>query len=108
MVKEVTGHSSNAVDKYQITSDEQHAMMSRIIAGNQSHVSEVGSKEGSYKENCIATTVTVSDETLKTDVQNDCKVVEGQNIGGMINDIIEKQTKSGKTTIKISIEITKE
>ena len=108
LVKEATGHSSDAVDKYQITSDEQREMMSRIIAGNQTHVSEVVAKEGSKRENCKDTTVTVSHDTLKTNVENDCKGVEAKNIGGMINDIIEEQTKSGKTTIKISIEITKE
>ena len=36
LVKEATGHSSDAADKYQITSDEQRAMRSRIIAENQS------------------------------------------------------------------------
>ena len=34
LVKEVTGHMSDVVDKYQITSDDQHQMLSEIIARN--------------------------------------------------------------------------
>ena len=33
IIKEFTGHSSDAVDKYQITSNEQCKQLSAIIAG---------------------------------------------------------------------------
>ena len=39
LVKEATGHRSDAVDKYEITSDNQREMMSKIMAGE--HVDEV-------------------------------------------------------------------
>ena len=34
LVKEVTGHTSDAIDKYQVTSDSQHAAISSIMQGN--------------------------------------------------------------------------
>ena len=47
LVKEVTGHASNAIDKYQITSDEQREMLSSIIAHkhdtNVTEIKEVSS-----------------------------------------------------------------
>ena len=33
LIKEFTGHTSDAIDQYQITSDEQRKDMSRIISG---------------------------------------------------------------------------
>ena len=36
LVKEVTGHASDAIDKYQVTSDSQRAAMSNILQGNDS------------------------------------------------------------------------
>ena len=39
LVKEMMGHHSDAVDKYQITSDEQCQMMSEVLTGN--HVDQV-------------------------------------------------------------------
>ena len=98
LVKESTGHSSDAVDKYQITSDEQRQMMSRIIAGNQGHVSENETKI--LDANVGEKTITVNDKICQN-------AAVGGNVGNMINEIIEKSSTEGKTTIKISIEITK-
>ena len=35
LVKEITGHRSDAVDAYQVTSDEQRKMCSNIIQGQK-------------------------------------------------------------------------
>ena len=43
LVKECTGHSSDAIDKYQITSEEQREAMSNILAHGPSAVSSQNS-----------------------------------------------------------------
>ena len=108
LVKEATGHTSDAVDKYQITSDEQRAMMSRIIAGNQIHVSENCENECPKADKSVTNTVSLDQEGTFSNVAQTSMSVETSSVGGMINEIIEKHTTSGKTVIKINIEITKE
>ena len=108
LVKEATGHTSDAVDKYQITSDEQCAMMSCIIAGNQIHVSENCENECPKADKSVTNTVSLDQEGTVSNVAQTSMSVETSSVGGMINEIIEKHTTSGKTVIKINIEITKE
>ena len=65
LVKEYTGHTSDAVDQYQITSDEQRKQLSKIIAGKntkQEHkVEEINVKVTDTKQamtcECIKRTV---------------------------------------------------
>ena len=99
LVKEATGYFSDAVDKYQITSDDQRQMMSRIIAGNQTHVSDGGSK---------IETVTVSEKKVRVDEDICQNGIRNGDISSVVNDVIEKNSSKGKKTIKVSIEITKE
>ena len=96
LIKEATGHSSDAIDKYQVTSDEQREAMCKIIAGN--HGQEVTKDTES---------VSVSKETNSKCQCQDAKI-DVNNVGGIINEIIQKQKGSGKSTIKIQIEITTE
>ena len=105
LVKEAMGHSSDAVDKYQITSDEQRELMSHIIAGNPGQSNVTVSPKHS---DVINTSVTVTDKEGSTNCKTHENVISNANVGGLVNEIIEKNSKSGKTVIKISIEITKE
>ena len=105
LVKEATGHSSDAVDKYQITSDEPRELMSRIIAGNQGQSNVTESPKPS---DAVNTSVTVTDKECNTNCTTHDNVISSANVGGLVNEIIEKNCKSGKTVIKINIEITKE
>ena len=112
LVKETTGHKSDAIDKYQITSAEQRALMSDIMAHNpkpkdtditivrpnepvitktKSSVSEV--------ENCDVKVVTKPLVTTE---------ITESNIGQIVTELIKATQSDGKKTIKIQIEITTE
>ena len=70
IVKEFTGHSSDAVDNYQVTSEEQRHELSSIIAGNASEkvsvesvsktleCNESASKPNLLRENTVELSVT--------------------------------------------------
>ena len=49
LVKEFTGHTSDAVDSYQITSDEQRAMLSNVIQGPKQQSN--GQSDGNVHKN---------------------------------------------------------
>ena len=69
LVKETIGHSSDAIDKYQITSDGQRELMSNVIAGQQEvKVCEVPSMKRKV------------DTMINVENKNDeaCKGVEGK------------------------------
>ena len=108
LVKETTGHSSDAVDKYQLTSDDQREFMSKIMAGEQRNVVSENPQHVTLKE--------VLSKPMSNDVQvsvsdGGCKCKCGSNmsndgnIGEIVNEIIKRQ--GGNATIKIAIEITK-
>ena len=82
LVKEATGHSSDAVNKYQLTSDEQREKMSKIV-------------QGQTLDRCVESAKAVASVTVSqpNDRVYNCKSheLEVSNVGGMINDIIEKQ-----------------
>ena len=110
LVKEATGHTSDTVDKYQITSDEQREMMSNIIAGNKEPQVKAPSE-------CQAVAKTIESTEGSPKCQCQCGKSENiQNIGNLnvsnisevIDNVIKKQEKDGKTIIKISIEVIKE
>ena len=112
LVKEATGHCSDAVDKYQETSDAQHREMSNIIA-TKPHV-KVTELPQSVKriESCetmskaepdVSVTLSQAGEINASKTESD-----SGNIGVMINDIISSAKKGSKTKIKIEIEICNE
>ena len=107
LVKEATGHSSDAVDKYQITSVGQRRQMSNILAGNSNgevRVETTCKGQSSVTENVV--------EIAQKDESSDAKiakvVTKERDVGQMINTIIKENAKHGKTKIKIEIEITHE
>ena len=114
LVKEVTGHASDAVDKYQITSDKQREELNTIIArkpevqNEQSNIESEASKKKSSIESDTAK-VTVSE----IDLHPTCKCnlnssVNASNVGEMITKIVEQSKGKGKTVIKLEIEISHE
>ena len=111
IIKEYTGHVSDAVDKYQITLDAQKEHVSRVLNGNF----EVKTEESRPNHNsCEAkqsfelnvtkapseSSATCGCQCLKDKVKLDHK----QDLGEAINKILEG-SKSKKTKIKIEIEI---
>ena len=120
IVKECTGHRSDAVDKYQITSDDQKRKVSNIIAQKpsstivQSSMDPVGGTaldpKFASKPECASASTIVSPDSKQCTVnlstpKCDCT---SNNIGSLVENIVKKVDSEGKTTIKIQIEICKE
>ena len=118
IVKEVTGHSSDTIDNYQVTSDIQKEQCSKVLAckdfgdsaNNVKLIETESNKEESdieveEKENPIPV---VSSVSLNGKTACTCKKTynpNGNSITDMINGIIEGNRKGKKTVVKIQIEI---
>ena len=108
LVKEATGHASDAVDKYQITSDVQREKMSEILAKNPIEVTETLDSKPTENETEASESASVSVAcTGHTCCCNKTQLNPG-NVGEIIQEIVKKNSESGKTSIRIQIEITKE
>ena len=126
LVKECTGHKSDAVDKYQITSDAQREEISKIVAKQPTCTITSAGTSASVMGNATETKL-VSQSSVnsvkKLDSNNDIpepKVVvpksdscscgnSASQVGGMIENLIKTiQKREGKSTIKFCIEITTE
>ena len=101
LVKEFTGHVSDAVDQYQVTSDQQRAEMSKIIQGQKSieHV---------VKEPSASLEVAISDKCKVNDMgclclKQDMKLSETSSLGDMLEKLL-KARKGEKATVKIEIQ----
>ena len=105
----MTGHVSDAIDCYQITSDDQRQKLSSIIAGE--HVSE---SSNSVKLVETVESVTECKEVEKiaenSELKVTCKCQKENyiNVGSIVNEMISKNKKTGKTIIKLEIEISNE
>ena len=96
LIKKVTGHRSDAVDSYQITSIEQK-MMSNVLKGKNKSESQ-------------AIVEKVEDKEREGHVQHqvckcECGEVNKENVAEVIAKIIGESSKKGKTVIKLEIEI---
>lgn len=104
LVKECTGHRSDAVDKYQFTSDAQRAELCKIIREDPNVIK---CKEKSVESDAEA--VKQGDGNAKVEVKtndsNDCVTVQSNDIGKIIEGVVSSAKGKGKTTIKIQIEI---
>ena len=102
LVKEFTGHVSDAVDSYQITSDEQREHMSKIITSGgiveQQKIKEsTGEVELKVTNNCANSGMSCSCS------KQNVKFAEANRLGEVISNIVEKR-KGLKTKIKLEIE----
>ena len=106
LIKEVTGHRSDAVDKYAVTSDDQREQISNIMYEKP-------------KQNVTATVSIPPQETGLNDSKSEVIVktcscggqsgnLNSKNVGLIVDDIMSRVNQKGKTVIKIQIEITKE
>ena len=109
LVKEVTGHRSDAVDCYQITSEEQREHISRVMEGSnvvecndiQSRTETVVPKDKETESNACENSVKVCDCKGKNEPI-------GNKVCSIINKIVEENLRTGKTIVKLEIEITNE
>ena len=102
LIKEATGHTTDALDAYQITSDKQREAMSKVICGENPSTVSVAPVE--FAENC--TKVNNSDLKLNVDVGSNRECSCGKNsVSSVIDQIVSKVNQNGRSVIKISIEI---
>ena len=107
LVKEATGHRSDAIDKYQITSDEQREQMSKVIAGTSvkpctvSKVTDIENNSENADSKCAtpAKPCSIKTCTCGSNVSN---------VGEIIQNIVNVSKQKGKTVIKLEIEISNE
>ena len=107
LVKEATGHRSDAIDKYQITSDEQREAMSRVISGPivKSHTISKTRVMTEPVENEVKT----EDVTSKPCRVKSCTCGENvTNVCEILEKIVTASKQKGKTVIKLEIEISNE
>ena len=101
IVKEFTGNSSDAVDKYQITSHDQRKELSAVIAGENVKKTD---KNADHTSKCNFEVVVESDEKLQCLCKNKVLNVDDfDKLGKMIGDIVN-QKKGRKATVKLAIE----
>ena len=103
LVKEATGHKSDAVDQYQVRSDEQREQMSKVIAAPPSHTIVKADEKAQLEES--------SDTSNNVESKASCKIKScsceknNGNIMEMIEKVVNASSKKGKTVIKLEIEI---
>ena len=111
LVKESTGHCSDAVNKYQITSHERHREMANVLAcngqGNMKGKSSADDEESVQKE---VKTLEVKSNSVMVKGPEDKDIAQVDdviNVSNLVFKIINqsKAKGQGKTTIKIEIEI---
>ena len=102
IVKEYTGHVSDAVDKYQVTSDAQKKQLSEIIGGCKDGVTE---KTVKLQESDLELKVT--DKGMKeigcSCAKKTVKVDKSDQLGTVISDLL-KARNGGKAVVRIEIE----
>ena len=110
LVKETTGHSSDAVDAYQITSDQQRAVISKILAVDPTKC-EQKAKAAQEKlghdcqfgnSQCKAS-ISVVGEISKNSTSD--RSISVDNIVDVIKSVLENCSQKGKTIIKLEIEV---
>ena len=114
LVKEVTGHRSDAVDTYQITSDLQRQEMSKIIQNNNvSTGTGVRNEPVTELKEIVVGKVDKSEEKERDVCKCKCRAgdqaVTTSNVGLIVEQLMKaSKTSNGKTVIKIQIEISNE
>ena len=108
IIKELSGHRSDAVDCYAVTSDEQKAEVSRILGSKPSTVSASNTSEVGNEASAPTTIQNQSQIIMKCDGANASENMNSRGIGQLVSDIIENSSNKGKTVIKMEIEISHE
>ena len=107
LIKEFTGHHSDAVDQYQITSEKQRETISNIIEGPSTGIVD---QEHDKVRDSNAVSLPPSDQSDNISkcscgkITNNCKP---SNNGNIMNSIVN-QKKGGKTIVKFEIEFINE
>ena len=103
IVKEYTGHISDAVDRYQITSEQQRENLSKVLRGETS---------SSSKSTSTQMEISVKDNSGNVELGCSCNKQNVQmnqisQLGSMINDLVANK-QGVKTLIKMEISFEKQ
>ena len=115
LIKEFTGHISDTVDKYQITSDAQRQKLSEVIAGEKVQkpsVRPVGKERDVYEQESSKNSleVLVKDTAGPNNIgcvcsKSNINVSGSAGVAQLLGDILEGR-KYGKAKMKLEIEFT--
>ena len=108
IIKEITGHRSDAVDAYQETSVEQKRLVSNVIAHNPTATVVKESSDNSTSRDVIELSNANDKEPCKSAIDSAVSVKKVNDIGCLVTYLVQSNIKKGKTKIKIEIEITHE
>ena len=110
LIKEYTGHKSDAVDNYQVTSDDQRESLSVILQGGRKDENQTVMTETPLESQSKSLEISVSDYDEKGQHCFGCKckkehfeLSKNDEITKFIASLLKTQ-RSGKATIKIDIE----
>ena len=107
IVKEITGHSSDAIDSYQITSDFQRAHASEVLGGEIKFKSKPQDKEIEEKVDVEPVIPIVSSVNVNGKTACSCNKTyspKANDFSEMISNILENRKKGVRTSIKIQID----
>ena len=107
IIKEFMGHISDAVDAYQITSDQQRQRLSEVIAAGVVADTESESQKKTNDDYCELQ-LAVAESSRKGNMGCSCsgkvmKVSDAKDIGEMIEGIIRSK-KGSRVVVKIQLE----
>ena len=123
IVKECTGHTSDAVDKYQITSNNQKQIVSEIVPGQHDIKPKPQTATTSVAGDATETTISSDSKDSKVKVEQPAThLIKGKyyaknsedslkykdSVGTIVEQVMKSLAKGTKAKIKIEIEICKE
>ena len=109
-VKEVTGHVSNTVNKYQVTSNKQRMEISDVLKCkmNEKEVEDEVKTELKTEPPVPSLEVSLMNSSPNNGIKCSCKQksfdLNNENLTSMISELVSKCT-SGKAKIKLEIEL---
>ena len=106
IIKECTGHRSDAVNKYQVTSADQKEACSHIVSGKSVPTSTVSVPPTNLEKPEINNSTPRSNQKIVTD--GPCNNCGDSNVGNIVSEILKSVSKTGKAKIKIEIEVSKD
>ena len=117
LIKETSGHKSDAVDQYQVTSNEQKCSISKILQGRHSVQETFPSSVTPLVANALETKISLDlEENSKTKIikckcttnnpQTSAEVKDSK--GSIVKQVMCNLTPGGKAKIRIEIEVSKD
>ena len=97
MIKEITGHRSDALDVYEVTSEQQKKRISEVLATKTCTVREDVMAENQNK--CK----TKQEESVTKVVNPSASTIE--HLGKVIDNVVSKKKDDQKVLIQLEIEI---